>query len=219
MFCSSNSSMNVNDCNMLNDQSPFSCNDNKASNKLWTLKLKPPTHKDAINFIDKLKNIQNNKQFQLEHSNVIDNIRRDLLSFSFTIGNDLNFFASENTTILEPLKQPPSYSMAFKWLESRSKYKRKKLSVQCNQRKSIITPESISKSILLKKINHSTPKSSLCKFNTFSPSLSMKRENKCLKSKRKLSVAFLDSLNVRKSLLCSISMVIEIYFVYKMTDF
>lgn len=220
MFCSSNSIGVYDNYNTLNHESPVKLNNNNASSKLWTLKLKPPTHKDAINFIEKLKNIRYNKQFQLKHNNVIDNIRKDLLSFSFTVGNDLNFFASENIIILEPLKQPPSYLMASKWLEShRSKYKRKKISIQYNKRQGFITPESISKSIMFKKINHSTPKCSQNKFNTFSPCLPMKRENKCLKSRRKLSTVFLDSLNVRKMLLCYMSMLIDKFLLYKMFVF
>jgi len=209
MFCNSNCSVNVYDNKTLNHQYLFRYNDNNALYKLWTLKLKPPSHLDAINFMDKLKNIRYNKYFEFTYNNVIENIRKDLLSFSFTVENDLHFFACENNIILEPLTKPPSYLMAFKWLESHcSKFKRKKISIQHNQRKGIITPESISKSILLKKINHSTPKCSQRKFNTSLSCLPMKRENKYLKSRRKLSTVFLDSLNVRKILLCYMLMII-----------
>lgn len=199
MFCNSNSSTGAYDKNILIHESSTGYNDEtNNSYKLWTLNLKPPTHNDARQFIEQLKNIHYNKQCQLKYNNIIDNIRKDLLSFSFPIGNSLNFFASESNIILEPLKQPPSYLMAFKWLESRcSKYKYKKKTIQCNKRKGIITPESISKSILLKKMNHSTPNSSQSKYHTSSLYTPRKKENKFLKSRRKLSTFFLDSLNVR----------------------
>lgn len=199
-FCSLNSSIGNCGNNTLNHEPCTGYNDKtNILNKLWTLKLKPPTNTDAIQFIEQLKNIHYNKQCQLKHNNIIDNIRKDLLSLSFPVSNNLNFFASESYIILEPLKQPPSYLMAFKWLETRcSKYKYKKNSSLCNKRKGIMTPESISKSILLKKINHSTPNSSQSRFHNSTPYTPRNRENKCFKSRRKLSTLFLDSLNVRK---------------------
>lgn len=201
MFCSSNSSVDVLDNNTLNYIPSAKCNnETNISNTLWTLELKPPTHNDALNFIDKFNNFHRYKQLQLKHNNVIENIRRGLLSLSFAVGNDLNFFASESLIILEPLKQPPSYLKAFKWLETRnSKYKHKKLTLESNKRKGLITPESFSKSILFKKINQSTPNSSQSKMCTSSPYTPIvKEKRKCLKSKRKLSTLFLDSLHVRK---------------------
>lgn len=212
MFCSSNTPINVCDNNMLNFNPSimFNCENNILSN-IWTLQLKPPTLSDALNFIDKLNNICYNKQVQLEHNNVIENIRNDLLSLTFPISNDFNFFASESNIILEPLKQPPSYSMAFKWLESRnSKKKRKRKSLIWSNFKGIMTPESISKTVHVKKINHSTPHANSSKLHSVSPYMSMKKENKYLKSRRKLSTILLDSLNVRQcTMLC-----IKIIFIY-----
>jgi len=130
---------------------------------------------------------------------MIENIRKDLLSLSFPVSNNTHFFASESNVILEPLKQPPSYFLALKWLETRyPKYKRKKKTVDSNKLKGLITPDSLSKSILLKNINCVTPNSSQNKFYTSSPYTPMQVVNKSLKSKRKLSTLFLDSLNVRK---------------------
>lgn len=203
MFSSSNNSIEIED-NTLNYELVSMCNDKTIiSNKLWTLKFKPPSHNDALSFIDKLKNFHYKKQFQFKNNNVIDNIRKNLLSLSLHVGNDLNFFASESNIILEPLKKPPSYTMAFKWLETRySKNKHKKKNIQNNKRKGLMTPESLSKSILLKKVIHSTPNSSQNKLYNSSPSTSIRRENnKCLKSKRKLSTLFLDALNVRTLIL------------------
>lgn len=169
-------------------------------NNLWTLEIKPPTYNDALNFIDEFKNIHNNKRFQLKQNNVIENIRKDLLSLSFPVVSDFNFFASESNIILEPLKHPPSYLMAFKWLETRySKCKRKKQLkiIESNKRKGIINLESISKPMLTKN-NHSTPNFDHSKLFTSSPHTLIRKEKKCFKSKRKLSTLFLDSLNVRK---------------------
>lgn len=199
MFSSPNTEVDIYDNNTLYYESPSEYNDkSNISSKLWTLKLKPPTYNDALSFIDQLKNIRFCKQFQLKHNNVIENIRNNLLSLTLPIINDFNFFASESNVILEPLKQPPSYLMAFKWLELRnSKFKQKMKTILCNKRKGIMTPESISKTLLLKQINHSTPNSNLSKFCLTSPNTSMRKESKCLKSRRKLSTLFLDSLHVR----------------------
>lgn len=202
MFSNSNGSTEIDD-NTLHYEL-FSVNDQTIiSSKTWTLKFKPPSHNDALSFINKLKNVRYRIQFQFENNNLIDKIRRNLLSLSLPVGNDLNFFASESNIILEPLKKPPSYMKALKWLETRySKNKHKKKTIQNNKRKGLITPESLSKSILLKKVNHSTPNYSQNKLYNSSPNTSIRRENnKCLKSKRKLSTLFLDSLNVRKFVL------------------
>lgn len=198
LFCSSNSSVEINNSNTLIYESSSRYNDETiVSHNLWTLKLKPPTYDDALNFIDKFKHINYSKQSQLKYNNVLENIRKNLLSLSFHIGNDVNFFASESNIILEPLKKPPSYEMAFKWLESRcSKNKFKKKNIQSNKRKGLLTPQSITKSLQLNKINHSTPNSSQSKFYS-SPYTPKIKENKSLKSKRKLSALFLDSLHVR----------------------
>lgn len=206
MFCSSNSSLEVYDNNTLNYESFTSYNNNTSmSSKSWTLKLKPPTYNDALNCINKVNNIQYNNQFKFQHNNIIENIRRGLLSLSFPVGNDLNFFSSENSIVLEPLNQPPSYLMAFKWLEIHNlKNKRKRKIVQSNKLKGFLTPESNSKSKLLKIINNSTPNSSQNKLYTSSPHTPMRRENQKLKTKRKLSTLFLDSLNVSTFLLYSV---------------
>lgn len=212
MFCTSNTAINIYDDNMLNfdPSTMFNCENNILSN-IWTLQLKPPTLSDALNFINKLNNICYNKQIQLEHNNVIENIRKDLLSLTLPINNDFNFFASESNIILEPLKQPPSYSMAFKWLESRnSKKKRKRKSLIWSNFKGIMTPESVSKTALVKKINHSTPNANSSKLHSISSYPSIKKENKCLKSRRKLSTILLDSLNVRQ---CTV-VCIKIIFIY-----
>lgn len=182
---------------MINESSGRYNDETIVSHNLWTLKLKPPSYDDAVNFIEKFKRNNYNKQLQLKHNNVLENIRKNLLSLSFHVGNDVNFFASESNIILEPLKRPPSYEMAFKWLESRcSKNKFKKKNVQSIKRKGLLTPQSISKSLQLNKINHSTPNSSQIKFYS-SPYTPKIKENKSLKSKRKLGALFLDSLNVR----------------------
>lgn len=195
MFRSSNSSVETYDNNTLHFESYADVNDKiSISSTWWTLHVKPPTYDDTLSFIDKFKNTRYNKPFQFHQNNVIENIRKDLLSLSFPVGNDMHFFASESSIILEPLKQPPSYLMALKWLEMRyPKYKHKKKKAESNKRKGLITPDSISKSILLKNINYITPNSSQNKLYTSSPYTPMKR----LKSKRKLSTLFLDSLNVR----------------------
>lgn len=211
IFYSSNISVNVYDNSTLNfgSSTMFNCENNISSN-LWTLKLKPPTLSDALSFINKLNNICHRKQVQLEHNNVIENIRKDLLSLTLPVSNDFNFFASESNIILEPLKQPPSYSMAFKWLESRnSKKKRKRKSLFWSNHKGIMTPESISKTLLVKKINHSTPNANSSKLHSISPYVSMKKENKYFKSRKKLSTILLDSLNVRQ---CTI-LYIKIIFI------
>lgn len=199
MFSSLSTSVDIYENNSLHFESPvISSNESITSSSLWTLKQKPPTRNDALNFVDKFKNIHYNIQFQPKHNDVIENVRKNLLSLTLPFSGDLNFFASESNIILEPLKQPPLYITAFKWLEAQnSKYKRKNKITLCNKRKGIMTPESLSKSILLKKINHSTPNSSLSKFCS-SPYTPMKKENKCLKSRRKLSTIFLESLSVRK---------------------
>lgn len=196
MFSSSISSVDIFDNNTLIDI-PVKCNN--EINTLWTLHLKPPTHNDALNFIDKFKNFCNNKQLILKYNNVIERVRRDILSLSFPVSSDFNFFASESLIILEPLKQPPSYLKAFKWLETHnSKYKHKKLTLESCKRKGYLTPESFSKSIMSKKINQSTPNSNQSKLCTSSPYTTTKKEKKkCFKSKRKLSTLFLDSLYVR----------------------
>jgi len=200
MFRSSNSSVEIYDNNTLNYVSYTDNKDNTSiSSTLWTLNLKPPSYNDSLRFIDTFKNTRYNKQFQLQHNNVIENIRKDLLSLSFPVSNDINFFASESSIVLEPLKRPPSYLLALKWLETRyPKYKRKKKNLESNKRKGLLTPDSLSKSILLKNLNYVTPNSSQNKFYTSSPYTPIKRVNKSLKSKRKLSTLFLDSLNVRK---------------------
>jgi len=200
MFRSSNSSVEIYDNNTLNYVSYTDNNDNTSiSSTLWTLNLKPPSYDDSLSFIDTFKNTRHNKQFQLQHNNVIENIRKDLLSLSFPVSNDINFFASESSIVLEPLKRPPSYLLALKWLEMRyPKYKRKKKNLGSNKHKGLITPDSLSKSILLKNTNCVTPNFSQNKFCTSSPYTPIKRANKSLKSKRKLSTLFLDSLNVRK---------------------
>uniref|UniRef100_A0A2H8TGZ7 DNA polymerase n=1 Tax=Melanaphis sacchari TaxID=742174 RepID=A0A2H8TGZ7_9HEMI len=199
MFRSSNSSEEIHD-DTLNYVS-FTDNDNTSiSSTLWTLNLKPPTYDDSLSFIDTFKNTRCNIQLQLQHNNVIENIRKDLLSLSFPVSNDINFFASESNIVLEPLKQPPSYLLALKWLETRyPKYKRKKKKLESIKHKGLITPDSLSKSILLKNTNRVTPNSSQNKFFTSSPYTPIRRENKCLKSKRKLSTLFLDSLNADAS--------------------
>ncbi|XP_050053975.1 DNA polymerase zeta catalytic subunit isoform X2 [Aphis gossypii] len=201
MFRSSNSSVEIYDNNTLNYISYTDNNDNTSiSSTLWTLNLKPPSYDDSLSFIDTFKNTRYNKQFQLQHNNVIENIRKDLFSLSFPVSNDINFFASESSIVLEPLKRPPSYLLALKWLETRyPKYKRKKKNLGSNKRKGLITPDSLSKSILLKNINCVTPNSSQNKFYTSSPYTPIKRTNKSLKSKRKLSTLFLDSLNADAS--------------------
>lgn len=206
MFCSSNSSVEAYDNNTLNYESFTNYNnDTSMSSKSWTLKLKPPTYNNALNCIDKLNNIQYNNQFKFQHNNTIENIRKGLLSLSFPVGNDLNFFASENNVVLEPLNQPPSYLTAFKWLETHnSKNKRKRKIVQSNKLKGLLTPESNFKSKLLNKINNSTPNSSQSKLYTSSPHPPMRSENKSLKTRRKLSTLFLDSLNVSTFLLDSV---------------
>lgn len=201
MFCSSNNSVDIFDNNTLNYiSSAKSNNEPNIFNTLWTLQLKPPTHNDALNFIDKFKKCHHNRQLHFINNNVLENIRRNLLSLSFPVSSDFNFFASESLIILEPLNQSPSYLKAFKWLETRnSKYKHKKLALESSKRKGLITPESFSKSILFKKINQSTPNSSQSKLCTSLPYTPMIKEKmKCLKSKRKLSTLFLDSLHVRK---------------------
>jgi len=200
MFRSSNSSVEIYDNNTLNYVSFTDVDDNTSiSRTLWTLSFKPPSYNDSLNFIDTFKNTRYNKQFQFQNNNVIENIRKDLLSLSFPVINDIRFFASESSIILEPLKKPPSYLLALKWLDTRySKYKRKKKNADSNICKGLITPDSLSKSILLKKINRVTPNSSQNKFYTSSPYTPKQVVNKCLKSKRKLSTLFLDSLNVRK---------------------
>lgn len=197
MFCNLNSSVKFYD-NTLNYKSFTSCNDETIMlSKSWTLKLKPPTYNDALNFIDKVKNIRYNNQFQFQHNNTIEHIRRGLLSLSFPVGNNLNFFASESNIILEPLNQPPSYSNALKWLKTHNlKNKHKRKAIQNNKRKGLLTPESNSKSILLNKINNSTSTSRVSKLYTSSPYTPMRKGNKNLKSRRKLSTVFLDSLNV-----------------------
>ncbi|VVC26026.1 Hypothetical protein CINCED_3A006758 [Cinara cedri] len=201
MFCSSNSSVEVYTNNTLNYESFTICNNQTImSSKLWTLHLKPPTYNDALYFINKIKNIQYNNLFQFQYNNTIENIRKGLLSLSFPFGSDLNFFASESSIIIEPLNQPPSYLMAFKWLETHnSKNKRKRKIIQNNIHKGLLTPESNPKSILLKKINHSTPNSSKIKLNASSPYTPMRRENKCVQSKRKLNTLFLDSIHADTS--------------------
>ncbi|XP_060837644.1 DNA polymerase zeta catalytic subunit isoform X2 [Rhopalosiphum padi] len=201
MFRSSNSSVEIYDNNTLNYVSFTDDNDNTSiSSTLWTLNSKPPTYDDCLSFIDTFKNTRYNKQFQLQHNNVIENIRKNLLSLSFPVSNDIHFFASESNIVLEPLKQPPSYLVALKWLETRyPKYKRIKKNLESNKRKGLITPDSLSKSILLKNINRITPNSSQNKFYTSSPYTPFKRVNKCLKSKRKLSTLFLESLNADAS--------------------
>ncbi|XP_026812686.1 DNA polymerase zeta catalytic subunit isoform X2 [Rhopalosiphum maidis] len=201
MFHSSNSSVVIYDNNTLNYVSYIDDNDNTSiSSTLWTLNSKPPTYDDSLSFIDTFKNNCYNKQFQLQHNNVIENIRKNLLSLSFPVSNDIHFFASESNIVLEPLKQPPSYLLALKWLETRyPKYKRIKKNLENNKRKGLITPDSLSKSILLKNINRITPNSSQNKFYTSSPYTPSKRVNKCLKSKRKLSTLFLESLNADES--------------------
>jgi len=203
MFRSSNSSVEMDDNNVnktLNYVFFTDADDNTSILRtLWTLSFKPPSYDDSLNFIDTFKNTRNYKQFHFQHDNVIENIRKDLLSLSFPVSNDTHFFASESNVILEPLKQPPSYLLALKWLETRyPKYKRKKKIVDSNKRKGLITPDSFSKSILLKNINRVTPNSSQNNFYTSSPYTPMQVVNKDLKSKRKLSTLFLDSLNVRK---------------------
>ncbi|XP_001949189.2 DNA polymerase zeta catalytic subunit [Acyrthosiphon pisum] len=201
MFRSSNSSVEMYDSNTLNYASFTDVDDNTSiSRTLWTLSFKPPSYNDSLNFIDTFKNTRYNKQFQFQNNNVIENIRKDLLSLSFPVINDTRFFASESSIILEPLKQPPSYLLALKWLDTRyPKYKRKKKNADSNKRKGLITPDSLSKSILLKKINLVTPSSSQNKFCTSSPYTPKQVMNKCLKSKRKLSTLFLDSLNADSS--------------------
>lgn len=212
MFPSLKSEVDINDSKTLYYESHSGCNDeSNIQSELWTLKLKPPAHNDALNFIEKLKNIRFCKQFQFKHNNVIENIRSNLLSLTLPIINDLNFFASESNVILEPLKQPPSYVMAFKWLELRNfKLKHKKKTILCNKRKGNMTPESVSKTLLLKKTHHSTPNSSLSKFFTTTPYTPMKSQNKCLISRRKLSALFLNSLHVRQ---CKFKL-IHLYYVY-----
>lgn len=199
MFRSSNSTVDMYEDNKLNYTSFTDVDDNTSiSRTLWTLSLKPPSYNDSLNFIDTFKNTRYNKQFQFQNNNVIENIRKDLLSLSFPVSNDMHFFASESSIILEPLKQPPSYLLALKWLDLRyPKYKRKKKNVDSIKRKGLITPDSISKLKLFKKINHETPNSSQNKFCTSSPYTPMQAMNKCLKSKKKLGTLFLDSLNVR----------------------
>lgn len=175
--------------------------------KMWTLKIKPPTYNDALNFINKLKNIHCHSNLQFKHDNVIENIRKDLLSLSLPV-NSFNFFASESNIILEPLSRPPSYLMAFEWLKARNLKCKRKIKfnfVESNKRKGILTPESITKSMLLKKHNHSTPNFSQGKFQTSLSYPSIKKENKYFKSKRKLSTLFLDSINVRYIVLLSVS--------------
>lgn len=201
MFRSSNSSVEIYDNNTLNYISYTDNNDNTSiSSTLWTLNLKPPSYDDSLSFIDTFKNTRYNKQFQLQHNNVIENIRKDLLSLSLPVSNNIHFFASESSIVLEPLKRPPSYLLALKWLEMRyPKYKRKKKNLESNKRKGLISPDSLSKSILLKNTNCVTPNFSQNKFCTSSPYTPIKRANKSLKSKRKLSTLFLDSLNADAS--------------------
>jgi hypothetical protein len=200
MFSSSISSVDIFDNNtLINIPSAKYNNETNIYNTLWTLQSKPPTRDDALNFIDKFKNVCHNKQLILKYNNVIERVKRDLLSLSFPVNSDLNFFASESLVILEPLKQPPSYLKAFKWLEIRnSKYKHKKITLESCKRKGYLSPESFSKSIMFKKINQSTPNSNQSKLCTSSPYTPTKKEKKkSLKSKRKLSTLFLDSLYVR----------------------
>ncbi|XP_050532925.1 DNA polymerase zeta catalytic subunit [Daktulosphaira vitifoliae] len=160
---------------------------------LWTLKTKPPTHHDALNFLDKFKKVYNLKTNTFKNTSVIESIRKQLLSISCTGFNDFNFFASENNVILEPLKKAPTYSMAMKWLEKyKSKCKRKR------KKKGINTPQSIPKSLILKKLNHSTPKLSQGIFNT-SLLGTVKESHSRQSTKRKLSTLFMDSLNVDSS--------------------
>lgn len=200
MFCNSNNSIEDYGNSILTNESLISYNNETIiSNQFWTLKLKPPTYNDALNFINKINNIYYNKKFNLKYNNVIENIRKDLLSLSFPVGYDSNFFASENNIVLEPLKQPPSYLMAFKWLEKHNlKNKCRKKILQNNKRKGLMNPESINKSILLKKRHHtSTPNSSNSKVYISSPYTPIQIEYKTLKSKRKLGTLFLNSLKVR----------------------
>lgn len=197
MFFNSNSSVEDFDNTLTNESSIMYNDETIVSNKLWTLKFKPPTYNDALNFINKFKNTHYNKQFQFKYNNVIENIRKNLLSISIPVGCSSNFFASENNIILEPLKQPPSYLMAFKWLETyNSKNKRKQKCLQNNKRKGFMTPESLTKSILLKRSHQTSTPNSSKEYNSslFTPN---KKKCKSLKSKRKLSTLFLDSLNVR----------------------
>lgn len=201
MFCNSNNSISIeNDNNTLTNDSFISYNNETIiSSQFWTLMLKPPTYNDALNFINKTKNIYYNKKNNVKYNNVIENIRKDLLSLTIPVGYNLNFFASENNIILEPLKQPPSYLMAFKWLETynlKNKYRKKTL--QNNKRKNFMTPESITKSILVKKKHYtSTPNFSNSKLYA-SPYTPIQKEytRKNVKTRRKLSTLFLNTLNV-----------------------
>ncbi|XP_050435853.1 DNA polymerase zeta catalytic subunit isoform X2 [Adelges cooleyi] len=191
-----------------NDNSSFNLNsklnivcDEKFTtfSTIWTSITKPPSYEDALNNMDKFQHTRGYYQNNIinNDSSAIECIRKNLLSISFTGFNDFNFFASESNVILEPLKQAPTHSMAMKWLEkrhSKNKYKKK------FHQKDIFSPQSIPKSVMLNKINHSTPVTSQGQISkTTSPCTPTCSQNKRLRSKRKLSTLFLDSLKADNS--------------------